>query len=104
MIDSAIEIVILFIGLLVPMMIVTMYNVSLGQKLEEILYKTPKNLQVMDYDPKRDKLLFTIGDDREVPPPEVFENIRDQLDGIEKCKVIVVPGCIHVAVLKDEKK
>jgi uncharacterized protein len=61
-------------------------------------------LKVIDYNPKIDKLLFTLGSDKEIPPPDVFENIKEQLVGVEKCKLIIVPGCIHVSVLRNEKK
>ena len=41
------------------------------------------------------------GDD--IPPPEIMERIRDSLDDIPKCKILVAPGIFRIVVLKNAR-
>lgn len=91
----------------IPVILLLGLSLKSQYKSDSILSKLqslPTNLEIIEYNPRRDKLLFTIGTENELPPPEEFERIKETLDKLEDFKVLIVPGIIKVCVLKNEKK
>ena len=65
-------------------------------------YESP--LEVCDYDPKKDNIAIFVGNGDDIPPREVFEKIKEQLESIkDECKLLVAPEIFRIVVMKGKK-
>lgn len=61
-------------------------------------YESP--LEVCEYNPKKDNIAIFVGNEEDIPPNDVLEKIREQLEDIKNCKLVVAPGIFRIIVLK----
>lgn len=61
-------------------------------------------IEVEEYNPETDTLCIFVGNENEIPPRDVMEDIKDKLDEIEKCTLIIFPGIFRLLVLKNNKE
>jgi hypothetical protein len=61
-------------------------------------------LEVADYNPDKDTMAIFVGTEEDIPPKEVFEEIKKVLDDLPSCKILLFPGVFRLVLLKGVKK
>lgn len=79
------------------------FGILVGKKVfSKVIEKEIKveRMYIEDYNPDKDILVFRLGTDTDIPPNSVFEKLKKDLEKITPGQSLIVPGCIHVEMLR----
>jgi len=101
MIEETILIIILLIFTIVTLLALYKSGSILNKlKSSNIDYNDYPIVETVEYNPKKDILCISVGTEDEIPPPQVFEKIKDALDELPKCKMVIFPGIFRIVVMR----
>ena len=79
-------------------------------KTDEILDKITNfdfvdtKIETEKYNPDKDILAIFVGTENNIPPESVMEEIKDTLEDIPECHLLIAPGVFRFVVMKDARK